>query len=76
MLFACVFSLRNGRFKLHDTYRIDPKASSVSESSLWIPIDHNIVTPFHEACNRVPGTFPPTLFVRGIVRAVYRETSI
>jgi hypothetical protein len=49
-------------------YKIDPKATAVSEGSLWIPIDHNIVTPFHKACNRVPATFPPTLFVRGTVQ--------
>jgi hypothetical protein len=49
-------------------YKIDPKMASVSESSLWIPIDHNVVTPYHKACNRIPGTFPPTLFVRGTVR--------
>ncbi|XP_021932865.1 little elongation complex subunit 2-like isoform X1 [Zootermopsis nevadensis] len=58
-------SASNGRFKLHDMYKIDPKTTSVSESSLWIPIDHSVVTPFHRACNRVPGTFPPTLFFRG-----------
>jgi hypothetical protein len=62
-------------------YKIDPKTTLVSESSLWIPIDLNVVTPFHKACNRVPGTFPPTLFVRGIVRGnililiVYRYVS-
>lgn len=55
----------NGRFRLPDMYKIDPKTTSINEGSLWIPIDHNIVTPFHEACNRVPGTFPPILFVRG-----------
>ncbi|XP_023703080.1 little elongation complex subunit 2 isoform X2 [Cryptotermes secundus] len=58
-------SVGHGRFKLHDMYKIDPKATSVIEGSLWIPIDHNVVTPFHRACDRVPGTFPPTLFIRG-----------
>jgi hypothetical protein len=50
-------------------YKIDPKTTA-SESSLWIPIDHNVLTPFHKAYNTVPGISPPTLFVRSIVREV------
>ena len=70
ILLAYVFSVRNGRLKLHDMYTIDTKATVVSDGSMWIPIDHNVVTPFHRACNRVPGMFPPTCFVRGTVRQV------
>jgi len=57
-------------------YTFDTKATAVSDGSLWIPIDHNVVTPFHWACNRVPGMFPPTCFVRGTVRQVPHNTLI
>jgi hypothetical protein len=46
-------------------YKTDLKATPVNKGSLWIPIDHNIVTLFHKICNRVPSTFPPTLCIRG-----------
>jgi len=74
ILFAYVFTVSNGRFSLPDMYTIDTKATAVSDGSLWIPIDHNVVTPFHRACNRVPGMFPPTCFVRGTVRKVPHNT--
>jgi hypothetical protein len=66
---------RYGRFKLHDMYKTDVKATAVNEGSSWIPIDHNVVTPFHEACSRVPGTFPPTLCVRGTLQLPLHVTT-
>jgi hypothetical protein len=74
ILYAYVFIVSDGRFNLHDMHTIDTKATAVSDSSLWIPVDHNVVTPFHRACNRVPGMFPPTCFVRGTVRKVPDNT--
>lgn len=63
-----MYSLSNGRFKLHDMYMIDTKANAIGDSSLWIPIDHKVMTPFHQVCNRVPGMFPPACFIKGTVR--------
>lgn len=74
ILFAYVFTVRSGRFNLNDMYTVDTTATAVSDSSPWIPVDHNVVTPFHRACNRVPGMFPPTCFVRGTVRQVPHNT--
>jgi hypothetical protein len=74
ILFAYVFTVSSGRFNLHDMYTVSTKATAVSDSSLWIPIDHNVVTPFHRACNRVPGMFPPTCSVRGTVRQIPHNT--
>ncbi|XP_069683679.1 little elongation complex subunit 2-like isoform X2 [Periplaneta americana] len=58
-------SVKYGRFNLHDMYRIDVRAKPVLENSVWIPIDHNVVTPFHRIFNRIPGTFPPVRYVGG-----------
>jgi len=74
LIFAYVSTVSSGRFSLHDMYTIDTKATAVSDGSLWIPIDHNVVTPFHRACNRVPGMFPPTCFVKGTVRQIPHNT--
>ncbi|KAG8234415.1 hypothetical protein J437_LFUL015525 [Ladona fulva] len=59
-LYRAINTPRDGCYDLHKQYEIDPSVEEPQNiANLWIPIDFGIITPFHEKCSRVPGTFNP-----------------